>query len=46
MHKKRITKKEWRETPKDYKSVIDNVKYVLALDKKTGATILEPVEVE
>jgi hypothetical protein len=42
---RKITKKEWEETPKDYKSIIDGVKHKLYLDDKLG-TVLTPVEVE
>ena len=41
---KTITKKEWSKTSKDYKSVIDGVKYKLFLNEK-GGTILAPVKV-
>jgi len=42
---KTISKKEWSKTPKDYKSVIDGVKFKLFLDRQKG-TILAPVKVE
>ena len=40
-----ITKSEWAKKPKAYKSIIDGQKYILALDPKTGGTILKPVDV-
>lgn len=40
-----ITKAEWAKKPKAYKSIIDGQKYILALDPKTGGTILKPVDV-
>ena len=40
-----ISKKEWAETPKDYKGLIDGVKYIMVLDKKKG-TILAPVKIK
>ena len=39
-----ITKSEWAKKPKAYKSIIDGQKYILALDPKTGGTILKPVD--
>ena len=42
---KTISKEEWGKTSKDYKSVIDGVKYKMFLDPKQG-TILAPVKVE
>jgi len=40
-----ITKAEWDKTHSDYKSVIDGQKHILELDKKSGATVLSPVDV-
>jgi len=34
-------RKAWAEIHKDYKSIIDGVKYVLAMDEN-GATVLMP----
>lgn len=42
---KRISRSKWRSTHTDYKSVIDGVPHILALDPETGATVLEPVEI-
>ena len=55
MKLKKISRKAWNETHSDYKSVITDsiftgwpvgTKTVLELDKKTGATVLVPVEIE
>ena len=42
---KTISKEEWNKTHKNYKSVIDGVKYLMVLDPKRG-TILAPVIVK
>ena len=42
---KTISKEEWNKTHKNYKSVIDGVKYLMVLDPKRG-TILAPVVVK
>ena len=42
---KTVSKKEWNKTHKNYKSVIDGVKYLMVLDPKRG-TILAPVTVK
>tara|TARA_R110000824_G_scaffold253400_7_gene442327 strand:+ start:372 stop:722 length:351 start_codon:yes stop_codon:yes gene_type:complete len=42
---KTISKEEWNKTYKDYKSVIDGVKYKMFLDPQKG-TILAPVIVK
>ena len=39
-----ITEKEWEETPKDYKTIIDGTKYTMVHDFEKG-TILTPVEI-
>lgn len=41
---KTITAKQWRNTPKDYKSVIDGQRMILTLTKK--GTSLVPVKVK
>jgi hypothetical protein len=41
---KQITEKEWKETPKGYKSIINGQKYKLFLHPVKG-TILAPVEI-
>ena len=38
-----ITKKQWRELHRDYKSIIDGQRYILKLEK--GGTCLVPVQV-
>ena len=40
-----ITKARWLNKPSSLKSIIDGQKYILALDPKTGGTILKPVDV-
>ena len=42
---KTVSKEEWNKTHKNYKSVIDGVKYLMVLDPKRG-TILAPVIVK
>ena len=42
---KTVSKEEWNKTHKNYKSVIDGVKYLMALDPQKG-TILAPVRVK
>lgn len=39
----RMTRAEWSKVPKDYRSWINGVPYVLRQDE-TGATVLEQVE--
>ena len=41
----RMIRKEYRETPAEYRSTIDGQPIVLTLDKPTGATVLAPVEI-
>lgn len=35
-----ITKKEWQETPKGYKAVINNQKYILANEGEKGTALI------
>ena len=42
---KTVSKEEWNKTHKNYKSVIDGVKYLMVLDPQKG-TILAPVRVK
>ncbi len=43
---KQITKKEWNETPKDYKLIIDGQKYLVYADADThNNTVLGPCEI-
>ena len=44
-YSKTITKAEWDKKPKDYKSIINGVHYMLTNDSKYG-TVLAPVMVE
>ena len=55
MKLKKISRKAWNETHNDYKMIVrDNhctgwpvgTRAVVELDKKTGATVLVPVEIE
>lgn len=39
-----MTLREWKSLNKDYKTVIDGVRYGLRLNLSTGATLLEPVD--
>jgi hypothetical protein len=41
---KTITRKQWREMPKDYKSIIDGQKYIMELTN--NGTCLIPVKVK
>lgn len=41
---KQITKKEWNNKHKDYKTIIDGVHYVMMYDDKIG-THLIPVQI-
>ncbi len=41
----RISKQEWRETHRDFKSVINGVKHVMRFDEKIGSHLV-PVELE
>ena len=41
---KKITRKEWNETPDGYKSIIDGKPYKLFLEEERG-TVLTPVEI-
>ena len=41
----RISHEEWTRTPSDYRGTIDKRPHLLALDRQTGATVLEPVEI-
>jgi hypothetical protein len=40
----KITKKEWKETPKDYKTYINYIPYILRWETGKG-TVLTPVEI-
>ena len=42
---KKITQKEWNETPKGYKSIINGKPYKLFLEEERG-TVLTPVIIE
>lgn len=42
---KQVTKEEWDKTPKDYKMVKDGQKYLVYLDKESGATVLGKAEI-
>ena len=55
MKYKKISREAWNETHSDYKKIVRDsywtgwpvgTKTVLELDKKTGATVLVPVEIE
>jgi hypothetical protein len=41
---KKITKKEWVKTHKDYKTIIEGVHYILMWENGKG-TVLMPVEI-
>lgn len=40
-----ITREEWTRLHPDFQTVIDGQPYMLRLDPRTGATVLEPVEI-
>jgi hypothetical protein len=42
---RRISADQWYATDRDYRREIDGRRYLLALDRATGATVLEPVDV-
>ena len=42
---RKITREEWNETPKAYKSIIRGVKHKLYLEEERG-TVLTPVEIK
>ena len=42
---KQITKKEWKDTPNDYKMVRDGKKYIMYIDDETHATVLGRCEI-
>ncbi|MCL4322584.1 MAG: hypothetical protein ACYCSQ_06615 [bacterium] len=41
----KITKKEWKETPKDYKTFINYIPYILQWGGGNKGTVLTPVEI-
>lgn len=42
---KQITREEWKNTPNDYKMTKDGKKYIMYLDKESGATVLGRAEI-
>lgn len=42
---KQITKKEWADTPNDYKMVMDGKKYIMYIDDESHATVLGRCEI-
>ncbi|MHB8281321.1 MAG: hypothetical protein ACYDDE_00785 [bacterium] len=40
---KKITKEQWKKTPKDYKRIINGVRYILMWEDGEG-TVLMPVK--
>lgn len=43
---KEITKEDWKDYPKDYKSIIGSQKYILVNNPKTGGTELIPIKIK